>query len=91
MANKTHETLCPTVNIGSRQLGRLRGENVIDVDYSENAIEEAIELALYDDEFRSKVRLTSNPYFKGGASKLIAETLAKIELGDKILRKRMTN
>lgn len=88
---ETPAFLCPTVNIGSRQLGRLRGENVIDVDYSENAIEEAIKLALYDDEFRSKVRLTSNPYFKGGASKLIAETLAKIELGDKILRKRMTN
>ena len=26
---------CPTVNIGSRQEGRLRGENVIDVGYKE--------------------------------------------------------
>ena len=25
---------CPTINIGSRQEGRLRGKNVVDVDYN---------------------------------------------------------
>ena len=33
---------CPTVNIGSRQEGRLRGKNVIDADYDKTAIAQAI-------------------------------------------------
>ena len=33
---------CPTVNIGSRQKGRLRGQNVLDADYKKESIVDAV-------------------------------------------------
>lgn len=81
---------CPTVNIGSRQDGRLRGDNVIDVGYSRLEIVSAVKKALFDDEFRLQCRSGSNPYYLGGASRLIAETLSAVPLDGTILRKRMT-
>lgn len=81
---------CPTVNIGTRQQGRLRGENVIDVEYDDEAICAAIRKCIYDDEFRARCAVASNPYGGGTAGKQIAEYLATIDLDPKrILRKRM--
>jgi UDP-N-acetylglucosamine 2-epimerase (non-hydrolysing)/GDP/UDP-N,N'-diacetylbacillosamine 2-epimerase (hydrolysing) len=81
---------CPTVNIGSRQEGRLRGDNVIDVDYDVESIVRATLSCLFDDEFRAKCRNGVNPYYLGGASNLIAQTLADIPIDRDLLRKRMT-
>jgi UDP-N-acetylglucosamine 2-epimerase (non-hydrolysing)/GDP/UDP-N,N'-diacetylbacillosamine 2-epimerase (hydrolysing) len=81
---------CPTVNIGSRQEGRLRGDNVIDVDYDVESIVRATLSCLFDDEFRAKCRNGVNPYYLGGASNLIAQTLADIPIDRYLLRKRMT-
>ena len=81
---------CPTVNIGSRQQGRLRGDNVIDVDYHQAEIVNAIKTCLYNNEFRSDCHNTDNPYHIGTAGKAIAEVLANVELGKKIIRKGMT-
>jgi UDP-hydrolysing UDP-N-acetyl-D-glucosamine 2-epimerase len=81
---------CPTVNIGSRQQGRLRGDNVIDVDYNAEAIYSAARRCLFDDEFRSLCATTKNPYGGGKAGSLVAESLATIDLNPRrILRKRM--
>lgn len=81
---------CPTVNIGSRQKGRLRGDNVIDVDYNQAEIVKAIKTCLYNTELRSDCYNTDNPYHIGTAGKAIAEVLANVELGKKIIRKGMT-
>ena len=81
---------CPAVNIGSRQQKRLRGENVLDVDYKAAEIEAAIRRCLEDDELRRRAREGHNPYGKGGAGKKIAEVLATISLDSNLLRKRMT-
>ena len=40
---------CPTINIGSRQAGRLRGKNVLDVEYNEDELVTAI-YRCFDDE-----------------------------------------
>lgn len=81
---------CPTVNIGSRQQGRLRGENVIDADYNEAEIFSAIKKCLFDENFRSVCAATVNPYGGGNSGKLIAESLATVDLDPKyILRKGM--
>jgi len=81
---------CPTVNIGSRQLGRLRGENVIDVDYDSEGIVAAIRKCLFDEEFRLLCRTAENPYWLGDAGPKIAEILATVKLDQQIIRKRMT-
>lgn len=82
---------CPTVNIGTRQQGRLRGENVIDVGYDDNAIHEAVRKCLFDDAFRRRCAVVENPYGGGTAGKQIADYLAAVDLDPKrMLRKKMT-
>jgi len=81
---------CPTVNVGSRQDGRLRGDNVIDVGYDMNLIVQATLTCLFDDEFRTRCLNGVNPYYLGGASNRIADRLATIPINQDLLRKRMT-
>jgi UDP-hydrolysing UDP-N-acetyl-D-glucosamine 2-epimerase len=81
---------CPTVNIGSRQDGRLRAENVIDVPYEAEAIEAGARRALFDDAFRATCRTATNPYWMGDAGPKIANVLATAPLGHRILRKKLT-
>lgn len=65
----------PVVNIGTRQNRRLRGTNVIDVAYEEEAIKKAIELQLSDPK-----NTKSTIYGDGKSGKRIADILATIEL-----------
>jgi UDP-N-acetylglucosamine 2-epimerase (non-hydrolysing)/GDP/UDP-N,N'-diacetylbacillosamine 2-epimerase (hydrolysing) len=78
------------VNIGTRQVGRQRAENVIDVDYNKDEIETAVKKALCDEEFREKVKNCKNPYGDGKAGKRIAKILSQIKVDKKLLQKRMT-
>ncbi len=80
----------PCVNIGTRQLGRLRSENVIDVSYKKGEIKKAIDKAVNDREFVEKVRNCSNPYGDGEASKKITNILKSIPLNKSLLQKKMT-
>jgi UDP-hydrolysing UDP-N-acetyl-D-glucosamine 2-epimerase len=82
---------CPTVNIGSRQQGRLRGSNVIDTAYDEISITTAVEKGLFDESFRSVCRNTENPYYLGDAGKKIAAVLSSVALDQYFIRKAMTN
>ena len=81
---------CPTVNIGSRQEGRLRGENVVDAGYDSAAIQAAIEKCLFDEPFRALSRAAPNPYYLGDAGPKIANVLASVPLDQKMIRKKMT-
>jgi UDP-N-acetylglucosamine 2-epimerase (non-hydrolysing)/GDP/UDP-N,N'-diacetylbacillosamine 2-epimerase (hydrolysing) len=81
---------CPVVNIGSRQQGRLRGSNVIDVPYGAQAIREAIVRCAEDEAFREHCRTAENPYGAGDAGPRIAEVLATIPIDSRLLQKKMT-
>ena len=81
---------CPAVNIGSRQRGRLRAVNVLDVSHDADAIAVATRRALHDVRFRELCARCDNPYGRGGAGQHIAEVLASIPLDDNLLIKRMT-
>ncbi|PLX33211.1 MAG: UDP-N-acetylglucosamine 2-epimerase (hydrolyzing) [Hyphomicrobiales bacterium] len=72
----------PAVNIGSRQSGRDRGRNVIDVDYDHAAIREAITT-----NFERTDRHSDLLYGDGTAGEQIADVLAKAEL---TIEKRLT-
>jgi len=81
---------CPTVNIGSRQEGRLRGENVIDAGYDSQEIGAAIRRCLFEEDFRELCRKADNPYWLGDAGPKIAKVLADVALDQNLIRKKMT-
>lgn len=81
---------CPFVNIGSRQNGRLRSTNVIDVTYNKGQILKAIEKGLFDARFRGRCKRCKNPYGKGDSGKKIAEALSSVKLDKRLIQKRMT-
>lgn len=64
-----------TINIGSRQRGRLRAESVIDCEPERGAIASALK-RLYSREFQAKLKTARNPYGEGGASEKIVSVLA---------------
>jgi GDP/UDP-N,N'-diacetylbacillosamine 2-epimerase (hydrolysing) len=80
----------PTVNIGTRQRGRQRAENTIEVGYDNQEIKKAIQKALFDRKFRERVKHSKNPYGDGKAGKRIAKILSEIEINRELLEKRMT-
>jgi UDP-hydrolysing UDP-N-acetyl-D-glucosamine 2-epimerase len=81
---------CPTVDIGSRQLGRLSANNILHVGYDEDEIRTAIHRCVKDAEFVASCRACENPYGNGGAGMAIAEVLASVEMGHRLLTKQMT-
>lgn len=82
-----HETptfKIPAVNIGNRQMGRERAENVIDVPNDADAIEKGIKKALFDDEFRAFVKTIENPYGIGNSAEQIVKILKEVSFEGKI-------
>lgn len=77
----------PVVNVGSRQRGRVRAENVIDVEAERAAIAAAITRAT-SVEFRRGLNGLSNPYGDGHAAAKIVEVLTTVPLDDRLLTKR---
>lgn len=80
----------PVVNIGTRQEGRLRACNVIDVGYTKEEIIRGIDKALYNVEYRNDLQTCTNPYGNGTAGKQIADVLSKIEINKELIQKRIT-
>ena len=80
---------CPAVNIGSRQQGRLRAKNLIDIPYGADELEAAILKCAGDDAFREVCRTSPNPYGEGRAGAGIAETLATVAIDKRLLQKKM--
>lgn len=76
----------PVVNIGTRQDGRVRAGNVIDVQCRVTEMIPAIERAV-SPEFRASLKGMVNPYGDGHAADHIVATLKSVEIGDRLLRK----
>jgi UDP-N-acetylglucosamine 2-epimerase (non-hydrolysing)/GDP/UDP-N,N'-diacetylbacillosamine 2-epimerase (hydrolysing) len=79
----------PVVNIGTRQIGRQRGENVIDVDYNKDEIIKAIEIGLYDEIFRNKAGKGVNPYGTGQAGIKLTKNLENMDITPELLQKKI--
>jgi len=78
------------VNIGTRQQGRLRAENVIDVDHNVDAITRAIDKALNNKQFLKVVKNITNPYGDGKSAQSIVDILETIPLNQDLIQKRIT-
>jgi len=81
---------CPAVNIGTRQNGRLRGNNVLDCTYDYHAIVDKVSTCLYDTKFLEQCRNCNNPYYLGGAGVKIANLLASTNFNADLTKKKMT-
>lgn len=85
-----HETptfKIPAVNIGTRQQGRERAKNVIDVTYDRIKIRQAIEKALFDQKFRASIKKIVNPYGNGQSAEKIVRILKKVPLKNIVQKK----
>jgi UDP-hydrolysing UDP-N-acetyl-D-glucosamine 2-epimerase len=80
----------PFVNIGIRQEGRLRANNVIDVEHDREALREAIKKSIFDADFKAQVNSSLSPYGDGEAAARIVAILKRIELNEKLIMKEMT-
>ncbi len=80
----------PFVSIGTRQKNRERANNTIDVGYSKGEITAAIEKTISDSVFRTQVEKRITPYGNGTASTKIVEALNTIQLGKRLLQKKLT-
>ena len=79
----------PVINIGSRQNGRLRAENVIDVEHDVTKIKEAIDKCLNDDLFLLSLKNIENPYGDGSAAVKIVDVLETVELNNDLIQKEI--
>lgn len=80
----------PVVNVGSRNRGREHTNNVIFVDPKKQAIENAVRLALHNEDFKSRIKRFANPYGDGRASERIVEVLGSVEIDKRLLQKKIT-
>jgi GDP/UDP-N,N'-diacetylbacillosamine 2-epimerase (hydrolysing) len=67
-----------TINVGSRQKGRIQAKSVINCEAREEALKEAIQL-LYSPKFQSSLSSVRNPYGEAGSSIRIHKILKNLE------------
>lgn len=82
-----HETpslRIPAINIGNRQQGRERAENVIDVPHNKMAIVDAIDKSLNDEDLLQKIKIINNPYGTGNSAEKIVKILRSLPLNNLI-------
>ncbi|MCF8453567.1 MAG: UDP-N-acetylglucosamine 2-epimerase [Pedobacter sp.] len=79
----------PTINIGDRQKGRVRGITVIDCEPDFHSIKNALNIA-FNTEFLSSIKDSINPYGTGNASYIVLEELKSVEL-NRLLKKKFND
>jgi len=80
---------CPTINIGTRQNGRLHADNVIHTSYDKMEILAAFNKCLHDKQFNKSLLHLENPYGYGGAGKKFRSILENLELGPHLIKKKL--
>ncbi|MDD2822982.1 MAG: UDP-N-acetylglucosamine 2-epimerase [Candidatus Daviesbacteria bacterium] len=80
----------PVVNIGTRQIGRQRGKNVIDVSYNREEIVKAIKKSLTDKSYLAKLQTIKNLWGDGKTGPRVARILEEVEINSKLLTKQIT-
>lgn len=78
----------PVLNIGNRQKGRIRGDNVVDVGYSKEEIFTGLKKVLSPD-FRKSLANIRNPYGNGHFSKDLVRCLTEVNIGRPLLLKKL--
>ena len=80
----------PSINIGTRQNGRLRAKSVIDVSYNKNEIMKAIIRIMTDKKFNTSIVSQDTFYGVGNTSKKIVKILNELDLNSVAIQKKLT-
>jgi GDP/UDP-N,N'-diacetylbacillosamine 2-epimerase (hydrolysing) len=78
----------PVVEVGTRQEGRERAENVIAVGYDKTEIKNAVRKAL-SKPFQEKIKNIKNPYGDGKTGPRVAKILADAKIDEKLIQKTL--
>ena len=78
----------PTLNVGRRQLDRVRGANVLDSEATTSDVVHGLARVL-SASFRAQLRGTANPYGSGDSSPRILSVLETTQRDDRLLNKRL--
>lgn len=78
----------PVVDIGNRQKGRLKAENIISCSNDSKDIISAVNKSL-SSEFKGKVKNVKSLYGEGSTSEEIVKVLKQIDIDDKLLKKKL--
>ena len=79
----------PTLNIGNRQLGRTRGESVVDVPATLDGIRDGLRIAL-SSEFITKAKASMNPYEKANTLQIMFDKIKNYPL-ESLIQKSFYN
>lgn len=80
----------PVINIGTRQQGRPRSQNIIDVQPNKKSITNGINIALKDKDFLRKVHMCKNKFGDGQTSLRIVKILKNIQIDENLIQKQIT-
>jgi len=80
----------PVINIGNRQKGRTRSENIIDVKPDKKKILKSIDYALNKKEFQLKINKCKNRYGDGKSAQKIVDILKKVKINESLIQKQIT-
>jgi len=75
-----------TINIGDRQLGRLKSKSIIDCKIKKKKILDSLKI-VYSDKFQKQIKNSKNPYGTIGASVKIVNILKKISSKNILIKK----
>ena len=75
-----------TLNLGDRQLGRVKSESVLDTNIKKKDIINSIN-KIYSKKFQIRIKNSFNPYGNGGASEKIIKVLKKNKRKNFIMKK----
>jgi UDP-hydrolysing UDP-N-acetyl-D-glucosamine 2-epimerase len=81
---------CPTVNIGSRQKGRLHASNIVHVNYNTNEILNGFKVCVENNEFTKNLNFLENPYGKGGSGKKFCKIIKNVKLNKELIQKKLS-
>lgn len=80
----------PVINIGTRQNGRQKAENVISINHDKNELKRQIQKIVKYSSLKCTREKVVNLYGDGNAGKRIAKVLNEVKIDKKLLEKRMT-
>jgi UDP-N-acetylglucosamine 2-epimerase (non-hydrolysing)/GDP/UDP-N,N'-diacetylbacillosamine 2-epimerase (hydrolysing) len=80
----------PVINIGERQQGRERSDNILDVEPKKDKILDAVHFVITNKAFQNKVKSCRNKFGEGNASQKIVNILKHLESDDQFIQKQIT-